>query len=86
MRVPRSDGVVTPRQKHLGNHVRRFRQEAGLTQEQLAWKAGIHRSYVPQIEQGQRNLTLELICKLAKALKVGASDLVDGCERKKGKP
>jgi transcriptional regulator with XRE-family HTH domain len=52
----------------FGSIVRRFREAAGLSQEGLAAKAGIHRTYIGGIERGERNPTLLMIHRLAKAL------------------
>lgn len=48
----------------------------GLSQEQLAHLAGLDRSYVGQVERGERNITLDNIYRLANALHSNASDLV----------
>ncbi|HEY9282701.1 MAG TPA: helix-turn-helix transcriptional regulator [Pyrinomonadaceae bacterium] len=59
----------------FGLAVKRRRQEMGLSQEALAEQAGLHRTYIGDIERGARNLSLENIEKLAKALQVSISDL-----------
>jgi len=48
--------------------MRRLRLLAGLSQEALADRAGLHRTYVSSIERGERNITLENIFRLANAL------------------
>ncbi len=55
---------------HLGAMVRQYRNRLGLTQEELAWRADIHRSYVADIERGGRNITLRSVASLAKALQI----------------
>lgn len=52
------------------------RTDLGLTQEQLAEHAGLHWTYIGQIERGQRNLTLVNILKVAGALGCNAAELV----------
>jgi transcriptional regulator with XRE-family HTH domain len=59
----------------FGAVVRRFREESGLSQEELAAKARIHRTYIGGIERGERNPTLLMIHRLAKALGVAAKKL-----------
>ena len=59
----------------------KFRREAlGLTQEDLAEKAGIHRTYLSDVERGTRNLSLVNIEKLAAALAVSMSELFEAVE------
>ena len=52
----------------FGEMVRDFRKSKGLSQEELAEKAGLHRTYVGMIERGERNISLSNISKIAKAL------------------
>lgn len=60
----------------LAENLKALRQSAGLSQEELADRAGLHRTYVSSVERGQRNLTLENIFALAKALGTTPSNLV----------
>jgi len=60
----------------LGENVRRLREERGLSQEAFADLSGLHRTYISGIERGVRNPTVEVIERLAKALKVPAGDLL----------
>jgi transcriptional regulator with XRE-family HTH domain len=59
----------------FGFAVRQARLAAGLTQEELADRAGLDRSYIGGIERGERNPTLVVIAKVANGLGVGAGDL-----------
>jgi len=61
--------------RRLGRAVKQRRQEIGISQEVLAERAGLHRTYIGDIERGARNLSLENIEKLAKALQISISDL-----------
>lgn len=54
----------------FGRNVQRARKAAGLSQEQLAEKAGLHRTYIGMIERAEKNITLRNIEKIAKALDV----------------
>jgi transcriptional regulator with XRE-family HTH domain len=58
----------------FGSRVRELRQAKGISQEGLADKAGLDRTYISSIERGKRNISLENIERLAKALKVGVRD------------
>jgi len=61
--------------KQLGKRIRRFRKEQKLSQEELAHRAGIHRTYMGKIERGESNPPIHTISKIAKALKVSLSQL-----------
>ena len=63
--------------KRLGSNVKRLRVEKGWSQEDYADRAGIHRTYVSDIERANRNPTITIVEKLAKALKVKASVLIE---------
>lgn len=52
----------------LARNVRRLRTAAGLSQEELAARAGLHRTYISSVERRQRNVSLENIYALASAL------------------
>lgn len=56
--------------KNLGINIKRLRKEKGLTQQQLADKAGMDYPYLGMIERGEKNPTLEFIGKIAKGLNV----------------
>jgi len=60
----------------MGRNVRRLREEAGLSQEQLAFEAGMKRSYVSDLERGTRNPTVRALGRLAAALKVEPASLL----------
>jgi CheY-like chemotaxis protein/DNA-binding XRE family transcriptional regulator len=55
--------------------IRKRRAQLGITQEELAWRAGLHRTYVTDIERGARNLSLQSIEKLARALQAPIAEL-----------
>ena len=54
----------------------RLREQAGLSQERFAEKIGFHRTYVSAVEGCKRNVSLDNIDKIARALKVRAADLL----------
>jgi len=62
----------------FGQRVRTVRRAAGLSQEALADKAGLHRTYVGHVERGESNLTLTSMVTLSEALEVDPADLVAG--------
>jgi len=59
----------------FGKHLRKIREEKGLTQEGLADLAGMHFTYIGQIERGRKNPSLINLERLAKALKIDAGKL-----------
>ncbi len=59
----------------FGEIVREKRKERGLSQEDLAHKADLHRTYIGMIERAEKNITLENINKIAKALETSISEL-----------
>jgi transcriptional regulator with XRE-family HTH domain len=52
------------------------RTEKGISQEELAQRSGLHRTYVSSVERGERNISLINIAKLANALGVKPSELM----------
>ena len=61
--------------KPFGSSVRAWRSRLGISQEELAGRAGLHRTYVCAIERGARNVSLESIQKLARALEISVAAL-----------
>jgi transcriptional regulator with XRE-family HTH domain len=62
--------------KKFGDKVRELRRAKGLSQEELAFRAGVHRNYLGGIERGERNPALDNIAAIAKALGVNPSELL----------
>lgn len=72
--------VTKDPRKLFGNRVRELRKGLGLTQEAFALKCGIDRSYMGAVERGERNIALLNICRIADALDISVSELVDFSE------
>jgi len=62
----------------FGKKIREERHKQNLSQEQLAEKAGLHRTYIGMIERAEKNITLENIHKICKALGLQLSELFRG--------
>lgn len=61
----------------FGNRVRELRKERNLSQEDLAHKAGFHRTYIGMIERAERNITLGNIERISIALDIPITKLLD---------
>ena len=62
----------------FGNLVREQRLKKEMSQEKLAEKAGLHRTYIGMVERGEKNITINNIYKIAKALDISVADLLKG--------
>ena len=60
----------------FGNKVRAERVKLGLSQEALASRAGVHRTYIGMIERAEKNITLENIEKISKALEISLDKIM----------
>lgn len=65
----------------LGAELRKARIAAGMTQEELAFKAEISRNYVSLLELGEKSPTVQLLLRICKALGVRASTIIARVER-----
>ena len=76
----------TDRQRELGRRIKVRREAIGLSQEALALAAGVHRTYVTQLENGMRNPSVETTSKLAVALGIDVAELTAGLQSIPGRP
>jgi len=65
----------------LGRAIAAERHRHGLTQMEFAKKAGVNRAYLSDVEQGHRNVTMDVLVRLALALELNVSDLMVSAER-----
>jgi transcriptional regulator with XRE-family HTH domain len=63
--------------KRFGERVRQLRKQKDISQEELAHRAGLHRTYIGMIERAEKNITLLNIEKIANALEISTSELID---------
>ena len=78
MQVAKPDDLLKSNaslQTTFGIVVKLCRQHRGLTQEELAWRANLHRTYIADVERGSRNISLRNIASLAEALQVSIGHL-----------
>lgn len=63
--------------KVIGERIKIYRNRAGYSQEELAEKAGLHNTYIGQLERGEKNATLESIEKVSRALQIPLEILME---------
>ncbi len=78
LRKPSSDLVSI-----LAENIKDFRKRMGLSQESLAEKCNLHRTYIGSVERGERNVTLSTLEVIAKTLEVSVVDLLTEGSMKK---
>jgi DNA-binding XRE family transcriptional regulator len=69
----------------VGEELRKARRAAGLTQEELSFRAGLHRTYISQLESNKKSPTLDVLFRICDALGVRASRVVAGVERRRAR-
>lgn len=65
-----------PARVRFAHRLRLQRQDRGLSQEELADRAGVHRTYVGSVERAERNISIDSMERLAEALDLDVSDLL----------
>ena len=75
--MPKRDSTLAA----FGRNVARIRTDRGLSQDKLAEKAELDRTYLSGIERGVRNPGIKAVLKLCKALRVGVDELCKGVEK-----
>ena len=63
--------------KSVGQRIRNYRTNLGLSQEKLAELSGCHPTYIGQLERGEKNATLEIVERIAAALNISLSKLFE---------
>lgn len=66
-----------PLEKLFGQVLRQLRRERGMSQEELGFESGYHRTYVSLLERGKKSPSLQTIFRLAKALRVEPTEMVE---------
>ena len=70
--------AVTSARQNLANNLKALRLKKNLSQEGLAFEAGLHRTFVAHVERGVRNISIDNIDRIANALGTTASELLKG--------
>src|SRR5438874_13649328 len=68
----------------LGNAIKQQRSALGISQEELAARAGLHRTYVSEVERGERNPSITSVEKLAQALEISITSLFEPTRPRSG--
>lgn len=63
--------------ENLGKKLKEIRKDKSLTQEELAEKVSIHLTYVGKLESGKNNVSIKMLFKISRALKVKLSDIFE---------
>lgn len=69
-------------EKIFGEELRKIREQKGLSQEQLGFESEYHRTYISQLERGQKSTSLKAVFRIAHALGVAPSELVSRVEER----
>ena len=78
--IPKNQGIDTCLLAALGSNIRAERCRKGYSQEVLAEKSGLHRTYIGVVERGEKNITIFNCSKIAHALQLTLSDLIRRAE------
>ena len=70
--------------RRFGELVRRLRSEQGYSQEEFAFRVGLHQTYVSSVERGERNVTIGTADKIARALGTTLAEMFAEMEREWG--
>ncbi len=65
----------------LGKELKQVREASGMSQESLAFEAGVHRTYVSLLERDKKSPTLNVLFRICKALEISAAELIARVEK-----
>ncbi len=68
----------------FGEELKKARKASGLTQEELAARAGLHNTYISLLERNRKSPTLDSLFRICKALGISASSLIEQVEKPQG--
>lgn len=64
-------------EQKVGNRIKELRNKLGISQEELGFRSGVHRTYIASLEVGKRNISISTLEKIVKALEVSLSEFFD---------
>jgi len=65
----------------LGKELKQVREASGMSQESLAFEAGVHRTYISLLERDKKSPTLNVLFRICKALEISAAELIARVEK-----
>lgn len=77
LQIPRLDGMKLSARELVAQNIRELRNERGWSQDELAARAGLHRTYIGTIERAEQSITVDSMEKLAAALNVKVGRLLE---------
>ena len=70
-------------EKQVGNRIKELRNNLGISQEELGFRSGVHRTYIASLEVGKRNISIVTLEKIVNALGISLSEFFVFTEEKK---
>ena len=64
-------------EEKVGSRIKELRNKLGISQEELGFRSGVHRTYIASLEVGKRNISISTLEKIVKALEVSLSEFFD---------
>ena len=64
-------------EEKVGKRIKELRNNLGISQEELGFRSGVHRTYIASLEVGKRNISVATLEKIVNALEVSFSDFFD---------
>lgn len=64
-------------EEKVGNRIKELRVKLGISQEELGFRSGVHRTYIASLEVGKRNISIATLEKIVNALEVSFSEFFD---------
>ncbi len=64
-------------EEKVGNRIKELRNRLGISQEELGFRSGVHRTYIASLEVGKRNISIATLYKIVKALDISLSEFFD---------
>ena len=77
LQIPRLVGMKESARELLAKNLRELRQEKGWSQDELAARSGLHRTYIGTVERAEQSITVDSMEKLASALNVKVARLLE---------